>query len=263
MTYVQPHLITSHAPLIGAPSPRPRQQTPQTDSDYKVTGTSIFDRPDQESQWDPGNGGRWIRKWLPGEKEAEAARRMGEVQNDLYEQRELTAQGRKERAALVGEVTEAIKQGRFSSEELPRLMQEFGIAEDTIRMADALREREPTAQESFAKNTFTDKDGVIFSRDGKMLYNPNDARMKYAEYEAKRLDALKARADKFELELRKPFKAGMDKLGKDEIKMRSEDEIESLMKKHFPDLYPSTPAPAPAVAAPVGGDDEFEQFRRQ
>ncbi len=259
MTYVQPHLINSHAPLIGAPSPR--QTPPAPVEELKVTGSDFGARPDNESQWDPWSR-QWKRKYLPGEKEAEAARRLGEVQNDLYERRELTAQGRKERAALVGEVTEAIKQGRFSSEELPRLMQEFGIAEDTLRMADTLREREPTAQESFAKNTFTDKDGIVFSRDGRMLYNPNDARMKYAEYEARRLDALKARADKFELELRKPFKA----IGEDEtetVKMRSEDEIEALMKKHFPDLYPSTPAPAPAVAAPVGGDDEFEQYRRQ
>ena len=48
-------------------------------NDYKVTGTSIFTRPDKDSQWDPGNGGRWIRPWLPGEKEAEAAQRMNPV----------------------------------------------------------------------------------------------------------------------------------------------------------------------------------------
>ena len=80
MTYVQPHLISSHAPLISAPHPGGRRvQQPTDDNPYKVTGTSIFERPDKDSQWDPGNGGRWIRKWLPGEKEAEAAQRMNPV----------------------------------------------------------------------------------------------------------------------------------------------------------------------------------------
>ena len=51
------------------------------DLDYKVTGTSIFDRPDDESEWDPTHGGRWVRKWLPGEKEAEALGRVGAVKN--------------------------------------------------------------------------------------------------------------------------------------------------------------------------------------
>ena len=79
MTYVQPHLITAHAPLISAPGVQRQREAPA--EDYKVTGTSIFDRPDDDSQWDPGNGGRWIRKWQPGEKEAEALGRVGEVKN--------------------------------------------------------------------------------------------------------------------------------------------------------------------------------------
>ena len=79
MTYVQPHLISSHAQLIGAPHPTARREQPQPESDYKVTGTERFNRPDKDSVWDPGNGGRWIRKWLPGEKEAEAAQRMNPV----------------------------------------------------------------------------------------------------------------------------------------------------------------------------------------
>ena len=53
------------------------------DGDYKVTGTERFNQPDKDSQWDPGNGGRWIRKWLPGEKEAEALSRVLSVKDDF------------------------------------------------------------------------------------------------------------------------------------------------------------------------------------
>jgi len=207
--------------------------------DYKVTGTSIFNRPDDDSVWREDLQ-QWIRPWLPGEKEAEALRRTGEVQNDLVAERELTAQGRRERAALVNDMVDAIKQGRFSREEMPKLLERFGDAEDTIRMADALREREPTAEEAFRKSTFTDANGVVFGRDGKMLYNPNDAMMKQAEYEAKRLDALKARADKFELELRKPV-VSYDSDGVKQSTMRTDEEIQQLMQRRFPELYPSAP----------------------
>ena len=238
------------------------------EGDYKVTGTSIFNRPDDDSVWrDDLN--QWIRPWLPGEKEAEALRRTGEVQNDLVAERELTAQGRREREALVNDVVDAIKQGRFSREEMPKLLERFGDAEDTIRMADALREREPTAEEAFRKSTFTDQNGVVFGRDGKMLYNPNDAMMKQAEYEAKRLDALKARADKFELELRKPV-VTYDSDGVKQSTMRTDEEIQQLMQRRFPELYPSAPQTQGAqmpVAEPPPTEDPndplaaFKKFR--
>ena len=65
--------------------------------DYKVTGTSVFSRPDAESQWDPGNGGRWIRPWQPGEKEAEVRARVGAVEEQFQIAREDRAlQGRKD-----------------------------------------------------------------------------------------------------------------------------------------------------------------------
>ena len=46
--------------------------------DMKITGYSAFTRPDKESQWD---GTKWKRAWLPGEKEAEAQQRIGDVKN--------------------------------------------------------------------------------------------------------------------------------------------------------------------------------------
>ena len=220
------------------------------DGEYKVTGSSIFNRPDDASVWDSTTR-QWVRRYLPGEKEAEIQQRVGDVKLEQAERAELSAQGRKERAALVNDVVDAIKQGKFSQAELPQLMKDFGIAEETLRMADSLRDKEPTPEESFRKNTFTDQNGLVFSRDGKLLYNPNDARIRQAEFAAKQLDALKARADKFELELMKPYKArvGEGDEAEDVLKMRSEDEVRQIMKKHFPDLYPSdVPTPTPTAS---------------
>lgn len=115
MTYVTPHLISSHAPLIGAPSPRrqaPAQAQPDDPYKYKVTGTSIFSRPDKDSQWDPGNGGRWIRPWLPGEKEAEAAQRMNPVLAEREQDKQDIADASamemlREKQAIASEAAEA------------------------------------------------------------------------------------------------------------------------------------------------------------
>ena len=237
MTFINPHLISAHAPLISAPHVAPRQ-TKVDDTEYKITGTDWRVRPDKESVWREDTK-QWSRRYLPGEKEAEIQQRVGDVKLEQAERAELSAQGRKERAALVNDVVDAIKQGKFSREEMPQLMEQFGIAEDTIRMADSLRDKEPTPEESFRKNTFTDENGVVFSRDGKVLYNPNDARIRQAEFAAKQLDALKARADKFELELMKPYEVRVGEGDKAEnvLKMRSEDEVRQIMKKHFPSLY--------------------------
>lgn len=237
MTFITPHLISAHAPLISAPHVAPRQ-TKVDDTEYKITGTDWRVRPDKESVWREDTK-QWSRRYLPGEKEAEIQQRVGDVKLEQAERAELSAQGRKERAALVNDVVDAIKQGKFSREEMPQLMEQFGIAEDTIRMADSLRDKEPTPEESFRKNTFTDENGVVFSRDGKVLYNPNDARIRQAEFAAKQLDALKARADKFELELMKPYEVRVGEGDKAEnvLKMRSEDEVRQIMKKHFPSLY--------------------------
>lgn len=174
MNYVHPQLISAHASLIGAPSPRGRQATPaQTQQDdpykYKVTGTSIFERPDKDSQWDPGNGGRWIRPWLPGEREAEAAQRMNPViaeraetqqalsdqsmeskmrlQGELAEQAaqrdrelydyKLTQKQRMEVAAINDAIEDARKSGRYTPEDMAALerqadMQRLGIKPQAV-----------------------------------------------------------------------------------------------------------------------------------
>ena len=168
------------------------------DERLKVTGSSIFDRPDDASVWDPATS-QWKRKYLPGEYEAEAKERVGRVENDLYADRALTAQGQKERAALVNDITTAIRNGKFSKEEQAQLMKEYGIADENIRMADALRDRDPTPEEQFRKNTFTDKNGVVFSPDGKMLYNPMDAEAKREDMRLRREEVTQARQDANEM----------------------------------------------------------------
>ena len=168
------------------------------DERLKVTGSSIFDRPDDASVWDPA-ASQWKRKYLPGEYEAEAKERVGRVENDLYADRALTAQGQKERAALVNDITTAIRNGKFSKEEQAQLMKEYGIADENIRMADALRDRDPTPEEQFRKNTFTDKNGVVFSPDGKMLYNPMDAEAKREDMRLRREEVTQARQDANEM----------------------------------------------------------------
>lgn len=168
------------------------------DERLKVTGSSIFDRPDDASVWDPATS-QWKRKYLPGEYEAEAKERIGRVENDLYADRALTAQGQKERAALVNDITTAIRNGKFSKEEQAQLMKEYGIADENIRMADALRDRDPTPEEQFRKNTFTDANGVVFSPDGKMLYNPMDAEAKREDMRLRREEVTQARHDANEM----------------------------------------------------------------
>ena len=74
------------------------------DGDYKVTGTSIFDRPDDESVWNDQTR-QWMRKWLPGEKEAEALQRVGDVKNaqhrEILDYQHNLAKDRAEQSSLL------------------------------------------------------------------------------------------------------------------------------------------------------------------
>ena len=51
-------------------------------SDYKVTGTDPFSRPDEYSKWDT-NSRVWLRSYFPGEKEADVIRTTGAAKIDL------------------------------------------------------------------------------------------------------------------------------------------------------------------------------------
>lgn len=160
----------------------------------KVTAHGVFNDPKDGSTYDRATDS-WMRRYLPGEWEAEAKRRVGDVENALYEERQLTEQGRKERAALVNDITTAIRQGKFSHEEQTQLMKEYGIADENIRMADALRDRDPTPEERFRRNTFTNPDGVIFSPDGKLLYDPNEVQARRDDLKLRREETRQARLD--------------------------------------------------------------------
>lgn len=96
MTYIQPHLITAHAPTISAPHPVQRVQQ-RDDTEYKVTGTDWRVRPDAESVWRPDTR-QWSRRYLPGEKEAEALDRVGTVRN--AQQREILDHQHRQRREL-------------------------------------------------------------------------------------------------------------------------------------------------------------------
>ena len=109
------------------------------DLDYKVTGTSIFDRPDDESQWDPSNGGRWVRKWLPGEKEAEARGRMMDA--------EFSARQRAEFSSINNALEDARRSGRYTPEEMKEL--ERQADEKRLGIKPLPTPREKDAQKSF------------------------------------------------------------------------------------------------------------------
>lgn len=109
------------------------------DPDYKVTGTDIFDRPDDESQWDPTGGGRWVRKWLPGEKEAEARGRIMDA--------EFSARQRAEFASINNALEDARRSGRYTPEEMKEL--ERQADEKRLGIKPLPTPREKDAQKSF------------------------------------------------------------------------------------------------------------------
>ena len=97
--------------------------------DYKITGRDRNHRPDEESEWVWDNGGigstgKWMRKWLPGEKEAEAQQRIGDVKNRQMEELfdyKLTQQQKQELQQINDALEGARKSGRYTDEEMAEL----------------------------------------------------------------------------------------------------------------------------------------------
>lgn len=122
MTFIQPHLISAHAPLISAPHVAPRQ-TKVDDTEYKITGTDWRVRPDKESVWREDTK-QWSRRYLPGEKEAEIQQRVGDVKNsqleDMYEFK-LSADQKNELARINKAIEDARKSGRYTDAEMAEL----------------------------------------------------------------------------------------------------------------------------------------------
>lgn len=72
---------------------------------YKVTGDKFFNKPDKESVWD-WDSRQWIREYLPGEWEAEAQQRIGDVKNsqelEILDARHKQEMERAEQDSLLG-----------------------------------------------------------------------------------------------------------------------------------------------------------------
>lgn len=116
LTHAPTGASAASAPLTHAPTPTGGAGSRSSASrgsgaggdlgEVKVTGTSIFERPDKESQWNPSTM-RWERPWLPGEKEAEAAQRMNPVLADRAEtQQALADQSMEGKMRLQGELAD-------------------------------------------------------------------------------------------------------------------------------------------------------------
>ena len=122
----------------------------------KVTGTSIFTRPDKESVWDQ-NARQWVREYLPGEWEAEAQQRIGDVKNaqqmELAEHKaglerqgyeyKLSTQQKSEIAKINNALDEARRSGRFSDDELVELERQADAKRLGIQPLPTPREKVP------------------------------------------------------------------------------------------------------------------------
>ena len=127
-----------------------------SDLDLKVTGTDIFTRPDKESVWDQSTR-QWKRKWLPGEKEAEAQQRIGDVKNsqqmaldesrsELAQQQfeyKLSAEQKNELAKINSALEDARRSGRFSDEELGELERQAAAKRMGIKPLPVPKEEAP------------------------------------------------------------------------------------------------------------------------
>lgn len=123
--------------------------------DYKVTGTSYFDRPDDESVWNDQTR-QWIRRWLPGEKEAEIQRRVGNVKNTQTRQMfdyQLSAKQKMELQQINDALEDARRSGRYSAEEMAELEKQADEKRMGIKPLPTPREKD--AQRSFEERLVT------------------------------------------------------------------------------------------------------------
>lgn len=162
-------------------------------------------------------------------------------QKELYEYK-LTQQQKREIDAINNAYENARKSGNFTEDQLKEI----------ARQRDArLMGIQPLAtpkNEPNKPNIQTDASGRswIESSPGKWTQIDDDAKSsRQAELDAKRQDALDARADKYELELMKPYTV-MEPNEDGELqkvtKMRSQEEIDEIMKRRFPYRYPDASA---------------------
>lgn len=136
---------------------------------------------------------------------------------------------------------EAIENGEADEDDLRELEAQIQSKIDAMPKR-AIRRTD--SKSVFEDNTYKDDAGRIFTKDGsRLLFDPEANAQK-------RQDALQKRMDSYELSLRKPYT--VTEMVKDDSHdepqpqkrtvMRSEEEIEEMMRKKFPDAYPSIDA---------------------
>lgn len=259
LTHAPTGASVASAPLTHAPTPTPmgggagsrassvRGGGAGVDlGEVKVTGDSIFTRPDKESQWNPATR-RWERPWLPGEKEAEAAQRMNpvlaeraETQQALKDQSaEEEARRRREEwdrqhgilrqerdADLIAAGTHEYGYSPEVQREYDRIVKEYndGLgkrykagSDDDLKFR-AQRDEKIAAlpktlvprndpEGMFKRNTFTDAQGRIFTTDGKLIYNPADAETRRMEFQQRQMDAEEKRYIDAVMKLQQGYRA--------------------------------------------------------
>lgn len=134
---------------------------------------------------------------------------------------------------------EAIENGEADEDDLRELEAQIQSKIDAMPKRAV---RRTDSRSVFNENTYTDDAGRIFAKDGsRLLFDPEANAQK-------RQDALQKRMDSYELSLRKPYT--VTEMVKDDLHdepqpqkrtvMRSEEEIEAMMRRKFPDAYPSS-----------------------
>lgn len=184
---------------------------------------------------------------------------------EIDAERELTAQGQRERAALVDEVVRAVRDGKYSKDEIPGLIESYREAEDRIKLADSLREREPTAQEKFDKSIVTDADGNRFYKNAKGDYVPlpnptaeaQATEAKRQAEEQKKLEAERQKAEQKRAEDRQKFVRDFVAKAKEDNTEDTSD-IDAAIKEAN-DIFDrisgvDTPPAATSPTAPVSTD---------
>ena len=265
----------------------------------KVTGNKFFERPDKESVWDQDSR-QWVREYLPGEWEAEAQQRIGDVKN--AQQKEMLdyqagirateteeAQRRKEADRKAAQEEWDRQHGimrRDKEEDLVRAgTHEWGYSPETQKQIAQLREDynkavadgtmseddkiwakrqmekqiaalpmqavpRSDAEGVFRQNTYTDDGGRIFSRDGKLLYDPGTAEQRKMEYQMKMHDAEEKRYQDALLKLEQGHKTTQEsedmagvKTYKDIIVPYTDEQKQAILQRIFPNRFANVAQP--------------------
>lgn len=246
------HAPTSHAQLGSTGSFISPQMSPETRmrlADNELTNKLI--------EMDNADAYRAAAQERQGEIDLSNSLERMNRGAEIDAERELTAQGRRERAALVDEVVRAVRDGKYGKDEIPGLIESYREAEDRIKLADSLRDREPTEQERFDKSIVTDADGNRFYKNAKGDYVPlpnptaeaQATEAKRQAEEQKKLEAERQKAEQKRAEERQKYiDKAVEKAENDAVNELSIDDLKDVQKKageRYDELHPIQPATPP------------------